>query len=424
MIGRASYNRLLDEIDSMGIIDIHTHIDPAHPTARGPWEILLYHYVTTELRSAGVPADLLSEERDMEEKVVGVVPYLQLIKNTTTYWCLSRILKDLYGFEEELKETNYPALRERIVEEMDNSGRAEFVLRKRGRMRRTFLTFDYAREPPEHDGSLFIGALRIEPLIGRLSPSSVKNLVRATSSNIESLDDFDESLARLFKKFRGCAAVTASFLPSEIFIKPDRVEAERVFKELVKGSEPTPVERRTLTSYALQSVLRSMVDEDVTFQMMLGVERPVLGASPPDYAVVALEPRMVTSYCQIFHEFRDVNFDIFLANRLQSQELSVIAKNYPNVYVSGYWWYNLYPTIIREILRERLQMLPIRKTNGFFSDAYVAEWSYGKSCLIKSQIAYVLAEMVDDGFYSMETAKELAADLLERNPARLYHLAE
>ena len=423
-VGRASYGELMDEINSMELIDIHSHIDPTHPTAVNPGEIMLYHYIVTELRSAGVPDAILSGDKDPMMKVKEVIPYLRSIRNTTTYWCLTRILRDLYGFEGELIEDNSSKLLETIEEEVSRGDRAEMILRERGLIRRTFLTFDCAKEPPRHDPSLFTGALRIEPLIGRLSRSSLEGLSRATGCNIEGLDEFEEALARLFGIFEGCSAVTASFLPGEIYTKPEKPEAERALGGLVRGSTPNPEERRALTSYALQAVLRRVEEIGVPFQMMVGVERPIIGASPPDYALVALEPRMLTSYCQLFHEFGDVNFDVFLANRIQSHELAVIAKNYPNVYVSGYWWYNLYPTIIREILRERVQMLPARKINGFFSDAYVAEWSYGKACLIRSQIAHVLAEMVDDGFYSMETAKELAADLMARNPAELYRLTQ
>jgi len=426
-IGSTSYGKLIDEINSIEMIDIHSHIDPTHPTAMNPGEILLYHYIVTELRSAGVPAAILSEDKDPKKKVKEAMPYLRSISNTTTYWCLMRILRDIYGFEGEFghgNEDNYTKLLERIMEETGHGSRAEIILRKRGMIRRTFLTFDCAREPPRYDPSLFTGALRIEPLIGRLSHSSLEGLSRITGRNIEGINEFEEALAQLFRRFKGCAAVTASFLPSEIFTKPEKAKAEMAFGELIRGSSPTPEERRALTSYALQSVLRRVEENGMPFQMMVGVERPIIGASPPDYALVALEPRMLTSYCQLFNEFGDVNFDVFLANRIQSHELAVIAKNYPNVYVSGYWWYNLYPTIIREVLRERVQMLPARKINGFFSDAYVAEWSYGKACLIRSQIAHVLAEMVDDGFYSMETAKELAEDLMVRNPARLYRLAQ
>lgn len=420
--GRDTYNELMDVVNASEAIDIHSHIDSAHPSARSPGDILLYHYIATELRTAGMPAQVLSEDKALDDRALGALPYLRLIRNTTTYWCLRKILKDLHDFEDEPSQANYPELRDKVLEGADRGDRAEFILREKAKIGKTFLTFDYAKEAPRHDDSLFVGALRIEPLIGKLSSSSVSALAASTGSNIDTLEEFEDALARLLEKFERCVAVTASFLPSEIYIKTQKAETESAFRRLIAGSDLNQESRRALTSYALQAAVRQVGQKRIPFQMMIGVERPVPGAAPPDFAVAAYEPRMLISFCQLFSEFGDVDFDVFLANRIQSHELAVIAKNYPNVHVSGYWWYNLYPTIIREVLRERLQMLPSNKTNGFFSDAYVADWSYGKACLIRSQVAHVLAEMVDDGFYSMKAAEELASELLWKNPAKLYRL--
>jgi len=67
-------------------------------------------------------------------------------------------------------------------------------------------------------------------------------------------------------------------------------------------------------------------------------------------------------------------------------------------------------------------MLPRNKVNAFFSDAYVIEWIYGKSCLLKEQLAYVLSDMVEHGYYDKDFALEMAEDLLYRNPTAIYQL--
>jgi len=67
-------------------------------------------------------------------------------------------------------------------------------------------------------------------------------------------------------------------------------------------------------------------------------------------------------------------------------------------------------------------MLPRNKINGFFSDAYVAEWTYAKACLVRRQLALSLAKMVEEGYYTIDLAKDIVADMLNRNPERLYKL--
>jgi len=83
-----------------------------------------------------------------------------------------------------------------------------------------------------------------------------------------------------------------------------------------------------------------------------------------------------------------------------------------------------YPTIIDQFILERLQILPRNKINGFFSDAYVAEWTYAKACLVRRQLALTLARMVEEEYYTMDLAKDIAADMLSRNPERLYKLEQ
>jgi glucuronate isomerase len=155
---------------------------------------------------------------------------------------------------------------------------------------------------------------------------------------------------------------------------------------------------------------------------MLGVERPVVGASPPDYAIVANEPSQLLSLCPLFHKYKDVNFDLISASRIQSHELDVIAKNYRNVYVSGFWWYSYYPSIMMERTVEKLQMLPVNKWCAFFSDAQVPEWVFGKAKLVKHQLAITLNDLVEKDYLDLELALEAARSLLYENALEIYHL--
>jgi glucuronate isomerase len=222
--------------------------------------------------------------------------------------------------------------------------------------------------------------------------------------------------------FSRCVAATVSFQPEDSFLNPTGSEAAKAFKNLLGEGKLTPKEKQVLSSFALQLALKNAEESGFVFQVMLGAKRPVAGAAPSDYAITGFESYMVSSLCPLFSEFSGLKFDVFTTTPLLSHQLAVVTKNYPNVYVSGYWWYAFYPTFIKQFLRERLQMLPRNKSNGFFSDAYVVEWSYAKSIMVRLQVATVLSEMVYDEYITMELAKELAVDLLNRNPRSLYNL--
>jgi hypothetical protein len=78
----------------------------------------------------------------------------------------------------------------------------------------------------------------------------------------------------------------------------------------------------------------------------------------------------------------------------------------------GYWWHNFFPSTIRQVMEERLDMVPTNKQIGFFSDAYCVEWSYAKARMVLNQMAIVLAQKVGQGQYTRNDAVRIARALL------------
>ena len=61
-------------------------------------------------------------------------------------------------------------------------------------------------------------------------------------------------------------------------------------------------------------------------------------------------------------------------------------------------------------------MLPVNKQIGFFSDAYCAEWAYGKARLVRKLLAQVLAGKVETGQYTVDEAISIARGTLFETP--------
>ena len=70
-------------------------------------------------------------------------------------------------------------------------------------------------------------------------------------------------------------------------------------------------------------------------------------------------------------------------------------------------------------MAERLDMLPVNKQVGFFSDAYCVEWTYAKALLVRKQMARVLAEKVEQGQYTVDDALSIARSILFDSPQKL-----
>ena len=96
-----------------------------------------------------------------------------------------------------------------------------------------------------------------------------------------------------------------------------------------------------------------------------------------------------------------------------------MCRELPNFSLAGFWWHNFFPAAIRHVLAERLDMVPLNKQVGFFSDAYVVEWSYAKTIIVRKQMAQVLAEKVAQGQYTLAEALHVAREILYETPQSL-----
>ena len=70
-------------------------------------------------------------------------------------------------------------------------------------------------------------------------------------------------------------------------------------------------------------------------------------------------------------------------------------------------------------MAERLEMLPVNKQIGFFSDAYCVEWTYAKAVLVRKQLVRVLAEKIAQDQYSLAEALAVARAILWESPRTL-----
>ena len=129
-------NELYNELRKILLIDVHTHIDASHMSARGLHDILLYHMVISDLYSAGCPDGArLSDEPDeaeTEKRIKNALPYIKYIRNTSCYWGMKIILRDLYDWEDDITEENWRRLDIIIRSKSKETAWAEKILNRAG----------------------------------------------------------------------------------------------------------------------------------------------------------------------------------------------------------------------------------------------------------------------------------------------------
>lgn len=412
------------EIENIPLIDVHEHLNPLKLSHSGFEDIIFYHYIVTELVSAGMSRKEFEKRKGLD-KLLYALPYLRYIRNTATFWCLRQILSRLHGLDiRAIDENNWRDVVKVLESSANNESRAFEVLIKESKVGKSFLTLSPFSEVKGYNREVFVGVLRVDNLVSYLSKDSLQSLGRLTGFEISSVEELDLAIESLFKRFsEDVVAIALSPLPEEIYRSVKPSEISLYLKDLMQRGFLAENPKSLLSSYILMKFLDLCNEHKKVFQFMLGVERPVSGAAPPDYAITHSKDDQLLNLAQLFAIYPDVKFDIFIADARLLHPTTVIAKNYHNVYVSGYWWYSMYQTIIRDYIRIRLEMLPYNKFNGFFSDAYVADWVYGKATLAKKQLAHILTELILEGYIDKSLAIEIAHAALHKNAENIYKVS-
>lgn len=399
--------RLAAEIDKVPAIDIHSRVSADIPSAFNAADAIFHPEIKSALISAGVSAKALDDDNSLEDRLNRALPHLEKIKNTSAHQLLAQILRDLYGIDDPDESAT------------DNDSPAPTETLEKANIEQIIGFAGWSRSVSEAEDLPIAPGLRLDALINEAHlPRTVDRLAEASGESILEAADLRKAIRRLIENAAdsGCKALSATFNPRVTFERGNRDAADRVLSLVTLGQKTNSEDIRTLRSFVLASVLEAAAENELTFQIILGGVQPVSG----DRRLAAFEPELIRNYAPIFVEHSPVNFDIILANAVQSHELAVFAGNYPNVYASGYGSFVSNQMHVTRMLRERIEMLPMNRSCALFSEAPNVEWVYAKTKMIRRILTDVLVQMIEDGHISEDTALNVAKHYLRDNAARLY----
>lgn len=435
----ALVHRVEQALAEVPVIDIHTHLVGGQLGARGLHDILLYHMVVSDLYAAGCPngarltqfpgwPSLAEAERRIEE----ALPFLPAIQNTSSFWGVRLILRDLYGWKEELTQSSWRKLDSLVRERADDPAWHRGVL-DRLNIRRTGT--EIARRGKGEDDARLQYALEwgfftrcqwgefdtalyeLERCWGRSpeSPAPIGGGRRPpTERTILSLADVHAAISHYVEAIPyGRILSTATHLSTDIdYCLASDVQMEAA---LARRATAGPAERDIYASYINEQFLTQLEQraDRIVFQFSFGAE-------PLPYETGSrLKQETIRQLGEMVGRHPKLRFQCFLSSRHANQSLCTLARESPNFSLAGYWWHNFFPNVIRQIIGERLDMLPTNKQVGFFSDAYCVEWTYAKLLIVRRQLALALAERIEQGQYTFDEALQIAKAILYESPQQL-----
>jgi glucuronate isomerase len=421
------------------VLDIHTHLVGGRLGARGLHDVLLYHMAVSDLYAAGCPSGARLTQypawpstQEAHARIQEALPFLPLVRNTSTSWGVRLILGDLYGWDEPVTPDNWRRLDAAVRERADDRAWHHEVL-DRLNVRRTGTELarrgagedddrlQYALEWGfftrcqwgEHDTALY----ELERCWGRSpeSPAPIGGGARpATERTVRTLDDVHAAVDHYVGSIPyGRVLSTATHISTDIDYRP--VSDAEMAAALRRRAQAGPAERDVYASYINEAFLTALErhGHEIVFQFSLAAE-------PLPYETGSrLRQRTVGQLGAMIGRHPGLRFQCFLASRHGNQALCTLARQLPNLSLAGSWWHNFFPGVMRQVMAERLDMLPLNRQVGFFSDAYCVEWAYGKALLVRKQLARVLADKVEQGQYSRGDALSVARAILYETPQTL-----
>ena len=195
--------RLFDQLDSLVLIDPHTHINPHRPASTTLADILGYHYYTELIHSAGMSRERIEQPGlSPKELVARLVEGIEPLENTAQYNWLIEIAREFFGFaDERLTPDNWEPLFDRSAQRMASPDWAEQVL-KESRIEAVFLTNDFDDPLDGFDTKRYVPCLRTDDLVFHLGKPEVRaRLEKATGLAVGSPASIRQAIGWLFEHF-------------------------------------------------------------------------------------------------------------------------------------------------------------------------------------------------------------------------------
>jgi glucuronate isomerase len=418
--------------------DVHTHLVGGRLGARGLQDVLLYHMVISDLYAAGCPSGARltqfpgwPEPLEAQQRIEEALPYLPSIRNTSCSWMLRMILRDLYQWHEPITIDNWRRLDGMLRERADDRAWHHSIF-DRLNIRRTCAEHarrgsgvDDARLQYSLEWALFTrcqwgefdtALYELEHCWGRQPepPSPIGGTRPPSDRVICCLDDVHAAIEHYVDAIPYDQLISTATGFSTLFDYSPVSDAQ-MEAAIQRRAQASPAERDIYASYINETFLTALEKhaERIVFQFSLGAE-------PMPYETASiLRQNTIQQLAEMIGRHSRLRFQVFLGSRHANQAFCTMARELPNLSLAGYWWHNFFPDTIRQVIAERLDMLPVNKQAGFFSDAYCVEWVYGKACMARKQLARVLAEKIIQGQYTRDDALGIARSILYESPQTL-----
>lgn len=428
-MARDAFHALKEHIDNIWLVDTHEHLTMeedwlAADEGLVDFSRLFVHYACVDIVSAGMPqADMdkmRSADIGLDEKWAMFEPYWEKAKNTAYCKTVDEAIKDLFGLPGLNRKTYKPLAAK--MRKMRKPGYYRHVLKDKARIAKSVLNAGIDRPDPE----FFVAVASFDHFVMLRTRNDLHNLERESETSIHSLDDLVTALGKaLEKKIElGIVGVKSpiAYCRTLDFGHPAKPDAEIAFNHILTdrgfyredGAHGIcSREGKPLQDYMYHKLIQACIDHKMPMQIHTGVQE-----GNGNYLAQS-NPVLLNN---IFMQYPEGRFDIFHAGYPYWAELGVMAKMFPGVHADLCWTNIISPGAARRALDEWLEVMPASKIFAFGGDYIFVEGAYAHAKWARYNVAKVLADKVDDGYFTLDEAKRVAEMVLRENAKEFFGL--
>ena len=367
-------DKLLNIINNTPIFDLHTHLFP--PQHEGYFllgfkNLLNYHYLIAELLTAtNINASTFYSYND--EKKASLIWNELFEKRTPVSEACSGVLSILKELKIELNKKSFLS----ICDEYDNkiqSDKKIFDLSNVSSLVMTNNPFDLDEwslfNNSDWDKKIYLASLRLDDLILNYEETFKKAKDQTSNQEKSTIIAYLEKC--YFQSNPVYAAVSLNLA---------------TFNKILDDS-------------MWRDILVWLENKKLPLSLMLGVRRAVnkdFGLAGDGIGDINLKE--LSTLCTSFPRNK---FLVTCLSLNDQHELTVLARKHPNLRIFGFWWFMNQPTIIKQILKMRIDMLGFsfipQHSDARVSDQLIYKWNHFKKILHPILLEYY-QDLLDKNF--------------------------
>lgn len=435
-INNKVYREILNYLKTIEVIDTHEHLPSNEKDRDKDTDVLkeyLSHYYNRDLISAGLSFQdyqkIIEGKLSILDKWKLVEPYWKVSKYTGYGRALDISVRDIYGLEK-IDRSSIENLNYKFLKSL-SEGHFNKVLKEKSKIKTALLNVDVFTKDydPKIERSIhcdrkyFSPVYNVDQLIYPLSYKKINRIESESDVRITSFSQWLEAVDLLINKALEFGAValknSLAYIRHSKYERATRSAAEEGFNQIFKTKhipdwQDVPVfTGKSFQDYMFHYILDIANKKELVIQIHTGIQEGsgnLLSNSNPELL------------SNLFLEYTDVSFDIFHISYPYQNELTVLAKNYPNVYIDMCWAHIVSPNSSINSLLEWIDTVPLNKISAFGGDYLFVDGVYGHLYMAKENVANVLSIKVSEGLFDLDEAYKIAKMLFYDNPTRIFKL--